>query len=351
MKVIILPFIAFDAEKENFQLPEILKLSILHHARFSDKYYLITNIKEKYFRTIKKTLGNKFEAIQYTEFISKETNQTIVKLNRLWSTGVAKANHPATEQLCFLRWLLLRDWLSSNNNENDIYLLHDWDDLAFEDPFNNLNELLDGYTIPKSFVASFTEVGLCQWMQPNLTFFTYNAIVDYCKFVDYFIYSYESGKNFNLPQKGFLDDCLPWSYTINKYRALATGSFFNLMLMGDNMRKANSIRLQKIYFNTTIRTPENFEKNEFFVPRNYNHSGSTTGMISLLNIKTDKRHVFVTSIGDKLNYRLVNIHFTGTESKYALLNGYLNQITNYYKNSSLLREQLKENNLESLVEI
>ena len=349
MRTTFLPFIAFDANKDGFRVSDILKLSILHHARYSDKYYLITNISEELFVDLKNSIGNKFEVIHYESFVSKKTNSTIMRLNRLWSLGIAKANHPATEQLCFLRWLLLRDWLTKTGSHDEIYLLHDWDDLAFEDPFHNLDLLVDRDKTANSFVASFTETELCQWMQPNLTFFTYNSILDYCESIDYFIESYEANKTFNLPQKGFLDDCLPWSYTINKYRSYNTGTFFNLLLKGDNMKKANRSE-RKIYFNTTIRTPEDFEKNEYFVPKEYNYSGDPNGMISLLNIRTDGKNTYVKNTSEDIDYKLINIHFTGTESKYALLNGYLTQIAEYYKNNKKLKEQLFECGVANLVD-
>jgi len=341
VRIAVMPFFKLEPSSVITRLPPILLASILHHCRFADHYYVITDYDKVCFKDLFSVVGEKVTIVRLDEVISSATRLVIDKLVSLWSSGIAIANHPPSEKLCFLRWFAIRDWLNTLDSDASChYLLHDWDDLAFRDPYESLEELRVYMNIENLDVASFTEVGLCQWMQPNLTFFSKNSIYDYCNTVEYFVDELGCMRSLNLKDKGFLDDCLPWAYLINRYRAFGDGIFVNLLFGGMENRKArfNGFRL---YFNTTVRTPEDFDKINFKIPKEFDYTEDKMGLVELLRLDVFDGKVQARNAGEDRWYQLVNIHFTGVESKYAFLNGYLCNLRDYYTYNAELAHSLQ----------
>jgi len=330
MKIGLLPHFSIRDESAHEKLSPILVASILHHARFSDCYVVITDYQQRSFHQLVSIVGPKLKIIQASDILSQNTLTLLSSLVHLWSSGKAVANHPPTERLCFLRWFAIRDWLDTLEDDcSNQYLLNDWDDLAFSDPYKSLNELNSLVQVGDPDIASFSEIGLCQWMQPNLTFFTKKSLNDYCSTVEQFVCKLQTGKTYNLKDKGFLDDCLPWAYVLNHYRAFGGGAFMNLLFSETHNKRARQRGFKK-YFNTTVRTPENFDKIDIIIPKQYNYTTNPEGLVSFLKPCVDEGMLTVRHRDEDARYELVNLHFTGVESKFALLNGYLRTSVDYY---------------------
>lgn len=330
MKIGVLPYFRLSKQVDGEVLSPVLIASVLHHARYAQRYYIITDYEPSHFSVLSSVLRDRLMVVSLADIVSKDTNILLNSLVGLWKSGKAKANHPPTERLCFLRWFAIRDWLDKVEYGTETqYLLNDWDDLAFSDPYESLSKLAKYVGTCHVGMASFTEVGLCQWMQPNLTFFRKKNIDDYCKTVGFVVSTLKGGGYFNLKDKGFVDDCLPWAYQINKYRARNDEVFINL-LFGEGQNRVARQKGFFDYFNTTVRTPERFEKMAAKIPERVNYTGNSSGLVSLLRLGVDKDVLTIRNIDDGRSYAVVNLHFTGVESKYILLSGYLKTAQEYY---------------------
>lgn len=289
------------------ELPsKVLLASMIHYWHFSESYIIVTNIKPEKFRNL---VPSEIIVIQDKEVESEETREISEILVRKWSESTLFANHPATEIHCFRRWMLLKDMYDKGIIDNkELVFSHDWDDLCFLDIGDLLSEahIKQYQVVDKPLIVSNTPHPITTRLQPSFMLVNRKSILEYneaiVRLADLFV------KN---EKRSYFSDMVPWGYLHNMYSLKGKGSSLlwqelidKEVFFDDNMRVIDS-QLTDVY------------TREFKIPREYSCLEGTDRLSVKYFSSSSDGNVYIHSKG-KLT-RVWNIHYSGTEAKYIMM--------------------------------
>ena len=284
---------------------QLLLASILHYYYFSSDYLLVTNIEKS---VLYRFLPKDINIIHPNEVESDLTRHISTLLCKNWDNASIFANHPATEIHCFRRWLILNDLYKLKLLDNNrLVFSHDWDDLIFLKLESLISNIPSHFFVNqnKGFVVANHPHPVKAEMAPHFILVNRLAISNYVSSLEHLCNSFIFHKRQN-----FFSDMVPWANLYHKYIHLNYGSAFLWRQLFEN-----------IYFDDNLRVLETagypvFSR-AFVIPDNFNCMNNT----NLLNVKyfssaTDG-NVYLHTRGSLL--RTVDIHYSGTEGKFIML--------------------------------
>jgi len=312
----------------------VLLASIAHYSYFSKRYILVTNIEPSAFP---KNISDSIEILPINSIESAETTEACAILQQLWTSEQLKANHPPVELHCFKRWFILRDLYDLGYLAHDeLCLSHDWDDLVFL-PTQLFTSFLDeritsaGLDISAHILlCAHTAQPVGHYLGPHIMVLNTLAAQEFCSSVSNLVRLHiRQRAHQNFP------DMSVWAYVYyNGLIASPCSSYLWADIVPANLFFDDNIRILNPSGLKISARSVHIPKKYSFLPHGQTHLSvklyDIEGPCSFLRVHLENGN---TAAG-------INIHYSGVEGKYILLQDIKNRFASFYEQRPLLSSLL-----------